>query len=478
MGGIRIEGSSGNVADATSAGNLKVQLSNTAAQVGSVRMMSENDDGSVTGSPQLKSPETSIDYRLRVGVDSLLDHYTFSSPSWFASKFFTDINQIFIGYGQNYGYSLRINTGQNTAANAYGMIRTWRTFQVYSQNVPLYCETSWAISAAVVGSSIYEVGFNANLSGTGAAPVDGAGFRINSTGIYGFVARNGTETVTSLLTTLTPGTTYNTTVVLGTGEVQFFINDIAYNLPLKTSSTDTVKWSTMSWYARYYSTTSVASSQYMTIWQYSVMQGDVPLAMPQAHNAVMMNGFVEPCPWISHSQQYVLNTAPNTYTLGSAITALPQGHIQYPAAITTAETDRQVFNIAPSAVPDNRRFIMTGIRICEAMVTSAVTGGPLFLQWSLAHSYSSTTDTDTATNPITGQSKSAPRWVMLGSQVITANAAAGYLSTPVDVDFNSAPIVFNGGLYNLYASLFCRFLGTSTTAGTIRQAFQIRGYWI
>ena len=74
MGGIRIEGSSGNVADATSAGNLKVALPTTAAQVGSVRMMSENDDGSITGSPQLKSPETSIDYRMRVGVDSILDH--------------------------------------------------------------------------------------------------------------------------------------------------------------------------------------------------------------------------------------------------------------------------------------------------------------------------------------------------------------------------------------------------------------------
>jgi hypothetical protein len=67
---------------------------------------------------------------------------------------------------------------------------------------------------------------------------------------------------------------------------------------------------------------------------------------------------------------------------------------------------------------------------------------------------------------------------MLGSQVITTNAAAGYLSSPVDVDFGAAPIIFQNGWTSVYNALVCRFLGTSTTAGTIRQAFQIRGYWI
>ena len=51
--------------------NVKVALPNTPAQVGSVRLMSENDSGTVTGTPYLRSPETSSDYRLRVGVDTL-----------------------------------------------------------------------------------------------------------------------------------------------------------------------------------------------------------------------------------------------------------------------------------------------------------------------------------------------------------------------------------------------------------------------
>lgn len=480
MGGIRIEGSSGNVADATSAGNLKVQLSNTAAQVGSVRMMSEVDDGSITGSPQLKSPETSIDYRMRVGIDSLLDHYTFTQGTFNASKFHTEVSQGNIGYGQTYGYSLRINTSTNASANVTGRIMTRRAFHVYSQNVPLYCETSWSISAAVVGSTVYEVGLFGAISNTYGIPDDGAGFRINSSGIYGFVVRNGTETNTGVLLALTPGTSYNATVVLGTGEVQFFLNDVAYSLPIKTTSSDTVKWTSLSWCARLYQSAAVASSQYMTVWQYSIMQGDVPIAMPQSHNAVLMNGHIEPLPWINNNTgSYTLDTAPATYTLGTTLNGLPYGHIQYPAAITAAETDRPVWtwSLATNA-QDSRRFVMTGIRICEAMVTGAVTGGPLFLQWSLMHSYTGTTDTDTSTNPVTSQGRVAPRYVMLGSQVITANAAAGYLSSPVDVEFGNSPIIFQTGWTSIYNRLQCRFLGTSTTAGTIRQAFQIRGYWI
>lgn len=483
MGGIRVEGLSSNVAEVTSNNNLKVQLPTTAAQVGSVRLMSENDDGSVTGTTQLKSPETSIDYRLRVGTDTLLDHQPLWSNTLSTSKFNINTSQWQVGWGQNYGYAMRFNVTSNAGAGAFACVQTRREFNVFAQNVPLYCETSWLVSAAVVGTTFYEVGLGTGSLGSTSFAVDAAGFRITSTGIYGFVTKNGTSTLTQLLTTLTPNTVYNTTLVLGTGEIQFYINDVAYSLPFKPGTTEIVRWSGLSWYARGGQDTSPASTQYLQVNSYSVMQGDITAMMPPSHNAASIYGSYEKNSWFTGTfSNFTLDTAPSSANLSATLTGFG-GHAQYPAAITTAETDRPIWGWNLSSannVSESHRFVMTGIRLCEAMVTGAVTGGPLIMQWSLVFNYTSTTANDSVSNPYSGSSPVSPRYVMLGSQVIAANAAVGYLSSPVDVEFGLSPIVFSqSSLASTMSNMLtCRFLGTSTTAGTIRQAFQIRGYWI
>ena len=45
-------------------GNVKVALSNTPAYIGGVRSFSENDPGTVTGVPLLRSAESSMDWDL------------------------------------------------------------------------------------------------------------------------------------------------------------------------------------------------------------------------------------------------------------------------------------------------------------------------------------------------------------------------------------------------------------------------------
>ena len=53
-------------------GNALVTLPTVAAESGYARLMSENDDGTLTGSAYLKSPKTSPNYRMRVGIDTVL----------------------------------------------------------------------------------------------------------------------------------------------------------------------------------------------------------------------------------------------------------------------------------------------------------------------------------------------------------------------------------------------------------------------
>lgn len=49
--------------------------------VGAARMFSENDPGTSTGTAYLRSPETSQDYRLRVGMDTILFNDTFNATT-------------------------------------------------------------------------------------------------------------------------------------------------------------------------------------------------------------------------------------------------------------------------------------------------------------------------------------------------------------------------------------------------------------
>lgn len=66
---------SGNVAEVTSVNRLKADLAQASspAEVGAVRMFSENDPGGITGTPYIYSPETDDDFRLRVATDLVLD---------------------------------------------------------------------------------------------------------------------------------------------------------------------------------------------------------------------------------------------------------------------------------------------------------------------------------------------------------------------------------------------------------------------
>jgi len=77
-----------NIRGSTSGNGLEVDASNralvrlpdatTPANVGGVRLFSENDTGSATGTAYLVSPETDDDYRLRISHEAVLDCETFN----------------------------------------------------------------------------------------------------------------------------------------------------------------------------------------------------------------------------------------------------------------------------------------------------------------------------------------------------------------------------------------------------------------
>jgi hypothetical protein len=82
-------GTSGVKADVDANNRVKVAFDTGAnpAQVGAVRMFSENDAGSVTGTPSLASPETDDDFKLRIANEAIFDIETFNYTAQNTGKF-------------------------------------------------------------------------------------------------------------------------------------------------------------------------------------------------------------------------------------------------------------------------------------------------------------------------------------------------------------------------------------------------------
>lgn len=210
-------------------GNLKVSLTNTDAYVGSVRLMCENDDGTATGSPYLKSPEVSQDYRMRVGVDTILFTDTFNAtaqnPSNWKHSFAT------MTMTQSAGF-LNINAaGTSTASGNYAYLQTWRYFPLYG-TAPISVEFTGQFTALPTANEVFLAGMGV---ATGAAePVDGCWFELTSAGLYGVIRYNsGVAVKTALITgaafsSLPLNTNAKYVMVVGEREIEWWIDDVLY----------------------------------------------------------------------------------------------------------------------------------------------------------------------------------------------------------------------------------------------------------
>ena len=208
-------------------GNVKVALSNTPAYVGGVRMFSENDLGDIVGTPSLKSPETSSDYRLRVGTDTILANYTFNATTQNTGVWkhaFTTMTMT-----QSAGF-LNVNAaGTSTVSGNYAYLQTWNYFPLFG-TAALSGEFTGQFTALPSVNEIALIGFGV---ATGAAePVDGVWFEISSSGLFGCSRYNsGTTTKTTLISgtgSLVLNNNSKYVIVCNERAVEYWIDDVLY----------------------------------------------------------------------------------------------------------------------------------------------------------------------------------------------------------------------------------------------------------
>jgi len=452
--------------------------------VGAVRMFTENDAGNITGTPYLSSPEVTGDYRLRSVEDTILDSEVFCYANQNTGKHSYAATTLTMALASN---ALVTNSGNITTINTASFFRTQQYFELCGSQNATYVTFESALSAALATNTTIDYGMFLQSGSSPYAPTDGAYFRITSAGFQGVINFAGVETTTSAFPfTHTINQVYAFTLAITTDKVEFWIDDVLYaTLNTQVSNGTPFASQTLPVQIRHaIGGTAASAALSLRTFSYSVQVNDqhnlsypsiqaMRGGSPQVQQGATTGGQLTTYATGAEPGVVTLtaNTAPATNTLG--------GLFLLPVAITPAASDYPLFAwqnpLGTVAIP-GKVFVCTGVIIGELSVTTALTGGPLLLQWAIG--YGSTAATLATTESITftaaGTTKIA-RKIPLGAQSLPATAAVGTLSPGFQRSFTDAPIPINPGEY---LHIILRIPGgTATTAGAPRGSVAVLGYF-
>jgi hypothetical protein len=448
------------------------------AGVGGVRLFSENDDGSITGDPYLKSPETSPDFRLRVGVDTVLLTDTFNATTQNTTLW--SYTAATLTCTQPGGY-LQFGTVQGTA-NAHGaFVRSFQYFPLIG-TAPLSVEFSGASNtASMVANEVFYAGLGLPSAG-GVAPTDGCWFKMNATGLYGELQYNNNTVVqvTLMATQIPLATNSRFAMVVGEEEIEFWVNDVLYGeIAIPVAYGQPFMQGSLPVFMQKLCTGVVANTNVIRLTDVTVSLMDLATSKPWAHQVAGMgqhalfgqNGHTQ-----GKTTLWTNNTAPTAVALtntAAAFTGL--GGIVAVLPTLTANNDGKLItyqNPVPSINITGRNLYITRVTLNGA-VSVILAGGPVIYALALAVGHTATTLATGETASFATATTHAPRVMQIGMQSYAATAAVGTLGGVVDLNLD-VPIVVRPGEF---VDIVARNIGTVTTTGAITFVISIGGYW-
>lgn len=454
--------------------NLAVTLPTIDAYTGKARFMTENDTGVATGSVYLKSPETSPDYRLRVGVDSVWDDDNFNYTAQNFNKHKYTSNTLTMTWA---GGFLNTNGTGVTTTGTGCQLQTYRHFPIQGSGAA-YFEIAMALSNNPVTNWTLDFGGFLPAAAATSIPLDGVYFRVNSSGVFGVVNVNGAESTSSAFA-FTPviNTVYKYNVTISDGEVEFWIDDVLYGEVVKPIGYgSTVYAGSVPFAVRHHHTGVAGGIISAKFANYTVSLGDMDNARLWAANKAGQGLSSVQYPSggaAGQTSNNVNSTVPATATLSNTAAGYTTlgGRFLF-AAPAGAETDYALFaflNTAPTTSITGRNLVVRGIWIETFNSVVAVATTPTVLEWSLATG-------STAVSLATGDAAStrSPKRITLGSQSFLVGALAGTNSDRCDVNLD-APVVVEPGTY-LHVILRVPY-GTATATELFRGQVGINAYW-
>lgn len=473
----------GALLEVTTERQAKVKLANPVdingsehfTEVGSVRLQSEVDAGTITGSPTLKALEVSSDYRLRTGLDHSIINDLFPSTTLNSAIWTAPVTTMTLTVAGGFA---NLNAGLSLASGAVARLSSYRSFPCY-KSYTTYYESQLQFTETPVAGNVCEWG-SGIATGT-TAPTDGCFFRLNSSGEFrAIINNNGVETQSGTLdfnALIGVNTSRLFLIYVISNKALFWIDNILVAeilMPIAQGSvTSSMQLPVL---FRNYNSTATSTAQVMKV-------SFVNVTLADQNTSKLWNSIL--CGAGGHSSQgqtaqTMGSTALYTNNLGAGAGAVMTNTTaalgvglggQFSALPTLAVGTDGILSsfqvpLGSSIIPAKTLYI-TRLTI-QSAVTTLLAGGAVLYAYSLAYGHNnvSLATTETATSK-------APRRLPVGIQSFPANSVVGTTGNVINLDLNS-PIVVQPGEF---IQLVAKNLGVVTTAGVITFIVSFGGYW-
>jgi hypothetical protein len=498
MTGFRIQGSvTGNVAEVTTNNQLEITMPLVSSQGGYASLVSEIDPGTVTGSRLMRSLKCSDNYRLKTGAITPLFDYQFTATA--QDTDFWKYESSTMTATQTGGY-LYLNNNTITTTLTGVSMQTWRYFKLLS-NAELYVEATINLNADPLANQVVELGLF--LGTQNSAPADGVYFRLNSTGLFGVVNNNGTETITGsgitpIAYTLNVGQNYRLGINITQARVEFWIDGfISANAPINGfTSTLGASINTPIANATPFLTNALpfcvqqrnsgavggGTQLELQVGSVRVEQDDLALGMPFSH---IQNTYGLAYQGLPGGIQNTLSNYTNNVSISPAVLSNTTANITSLGGIaaitvpTGLNTDGIIFayqNPPGSTTQIPRTLVITAISIHS--VVSTVLAATIWSNlYAVAFGSTAVALTTSQSTSFSSATTKAPKILPLGIDNFAASAAVGVLGNtiPIVADFSESPLIINPGEY---VALITRAINGPPATGAITVTCAFKQYWI
>lgn len=462
-------------------GNLKVALTNNDTYTGAVRLMSENDDGAVTGTAYLKSPETSADYRLRVGIDTVLFTDTFNATTQNSNNWSYAFNTLTAA--QPGAGTINFSAVQGTTSAHGAFARTFQYFPLIG-TAPLAVEfTAGVFTSLLVTNEVWLMGLGIPGAAT-TPPTDGVWLKCTSAGWAGVIRYNGIDTESGILwdsASVVLSDLQKWAIIIGEQEIEFWRNDqLLGELQIPAGNGQPVIQSSLPAFMMKYNTGAVSNTNTMRVSDLTVSLMDLATGKPWSHQmagqglslGIGQNGHTQ-----GKTSLWTNNTAPTAVAMTNTAAAFSGlGGIVAILPTLAANTDGIMMNYTNPAATINitgRNLYITGVKI-QGVVTTILAGGPVIYAYALAYGHTAITLVTAETASFATGTTHAPRILPIGIEAYAANAAVGTEGQGTCIIDLHTPICVRPGEN---VALIARNLGTVTTTGAVTNIVTFQGYW-
>lgn len=446
------------------------------AQAGGSTIYTANDEGTVTGARNVKSPKTSLHRRLRVGIDTLLFNDTFNATTQNTSLW----EYIFVTMtaSQPGAGTLNFGTVQGTAITHGALMRSYQYFPLIGKASLAMKFSVGLFTATLVANEEWRCGLG-KPTVAGTAPTEGVWFHLTTAGLIGKAFFNGVEATTGTLATLasfTLGTVYVLEIIVGEQNIEFWRDGVLLGtLANAVSNGQPMQNSTLPLFMQKLCTGNVTNTNTIRVGDINCYLSDVAtnkdwpsqLATLGQQGNLGQNGNTQ-----GKNSLYANSTAPTAAALANATASFTGLGGQCAVLPTLAvSTDGILMNYTNPASTINitgRNLLIYGVQIGSFVSVVFDAAAAVVYQASLQYGHTSVSLATGETASFATATTHAPRVVPLGTITYIQSLAAPVRTpgTPINVQWTTPVVVRPGENVAIVLKLAVGSVVTTTGAIT------------